>query len=70
VVGSSTAPGEKSVFLVHNPGHGIENVVVIAKDREEAKGRARYILKADPDKYVVDVITNQASKTLFYLGTF
>lgn len=58
-------PEDKIIFLVHNPGRSVENIIVIAEDREEAKCRAHYILKADPDKYIVDVITNQASKTLF-----
>ena len=57
-----------AVFLVYNPGQFIENVIVEAKTREYAKSHASHILGGDPDKYIVDPITNVGSRTVFLLG--
>lgn len=62
-------PDDKTIFLVYNPGWVIENVILIAVDREDAKRQAHPILKANPDNYVVQPITNHAKKTVFMLNT-
>ena len=55
------------VFLVHLNLDDFENVILIAKGREDAKQRARRILGGDPDKYVVTPITELGSTTTFLL---
>lgn len=56
------------VFFVHHPGQYIENVIVEAQSREHAKRHAAHILGGDRDKYVVDPITKNGSRTVFLLG--
>jgi hypothetical protein len=56
------------VFLVHQPGRYVENVIVEATSRDFAKSHASHILGGDPDQYVVDPITKNGSRTVFLLG--
>jgi hypothetical protein len=56
-----------SVFIVSNPESrtSIKNVILVARGREDAKKMAQPYLLDDPDKYIVDPITNEASATMF-----
>ena len=58
------------IFIVSRPDHSlVENVIVPAKDREEAKQAAHNILLGNPDHYVVDPITKHGSRTVVLLAT-
>lgn len=56
------------VFIVYSPGGDIENVILVASDREAAKRDASRILHGNPDNYVVDPITQRSSRTVFLLA--
>ena len=57
-----------SVFLVHHNKDDFKNVIVVAREREEAKQKARRILGGDMDTYVVTPVTEYGSHTIFLLG--
>jgi hypothetical protein len=58
-----------SVFIVSNPTArtNIKNVILVARDREDAKRLAQPFLFDNPDNYIVDPITNEASATMFLI---
>lgn len=62
---------DRILFLVRREGsldaYEINNVVVPAAGREEAKRQARSTLRGDPDQYVVTPISRQGDRTLFML---
>lgn len=57
------------IFLVYYPSGQVVNVIVVAKDQEDAKRQARIILGGNEDHYVVEPITND-HRTVFLLGGF
>lgn len=56
------------IFIVSRPGARIENVIVPALGREEAKRAAKPILQGNSDHYIVDPITKHGSRTVVLLS--
>lgn len=57
------------IFIVSRPDHSlVENVIIPARDREEAKRGAHNILLGNPDHYIVDPITKHGSHTVVLLS--
>lgn len=55
------------IFIVARPGAPIENVIVGARDREDAKTLAHAILSGNKEEYIVDPITQNGSRTVFLI---
>ena len=56
------------VFLISKPGMSIENVIVKATDREDAKRRVTLILGGNADLYVITPLTKPGSRIVILFG--
>jgi hypothetical protein len=56
------------IFLVYYPSGRVENVILAAKTREDAKDQAFHILGGNKDHYIVDPIVTNGHRTVFVLN--